>query len=303
MLTSASWAAGLARRVRRQARWLVVLAAVAIHRTWTVGPQCSRDDDTIVLLDWNLENFPGDHDVAAMHEVVDRAEPTVFAVQEVLDAEALASLWPDATWSISIGGGARGQRLGAGVRDGSIDTFAEHAAFTLGGRVRPAASMRVHTHGRSFDLVVVHLKAKADGAPLRRLQWLALVDLVARLRLASEGGDIVVVGDFNTAGNHGAAHDEREVLTAALAVLGLRAIDTPPGCTAYWDGVRRDAWLEPSTLDLVFVGGFDDATISARALGACGIHRCAPIRSTDAQPDPALHATSDHCPLLLEITP
>lgn len=298
-----SWTTGLARRIRRHGQWLAVLAAVALHRAWSVGLRCGRDEGTIAVLDWNLENFPGDHDLAAMRDVVLRASPTLFAVQEVRDPEALETLWPTASWWISDRGGARGQRLGAGTRDATIEDFAEHDVFALGGRVRPAVSMRVHTHDRAFDLVVVHLKAKADGAPLRRLQWLALVDLVARLRLASDGGDIVVVGDFNTAGKDGAADDERAVLTSTLAVLGLRAVDTPPGCTAYWDGVRRDAWLEPSTLDLVFVGGFAEASITARALGACAVHRCAAIRSSEAQPDPALHATSDHCPILVEITP
>jgi endonuclease/exonuclease/phosphatase family metal-dependent hydrolase len=296
-------ASGLARRIRRHARWLAVALAVSMHRAWTVGPHCGRDDATIEVLDWNLENFPGDHDVDGMRDVVSDADPVVFAAQEINDPDALARLWPDASWSISEGGGVRGQRLGAGTRTATIDRVVEHAAFTLGGRVRPAMSMRVTTHGRSFDLVVVHLKAKADGAPLRRLQWLALVQLVMQLRAASDAGDLVVMGDFNTAGRDGVAVDERELLTHVLAGLGLRAVDTPPGCTAYWDGARRDAWLEPSTLDLVFVAGFADASVSARALGACAAHRCAAIRSSADHPDPALHATSDHCPILLEITP
>lgn len=296
-------ATGLLRRVRRHARWLAVGLAVAMHRAWTDGPRCDRDDGTIAVLDWNLENFPGDHDVDAMHDIVADADPTVFAVQEVLDHEALARLWPDAVWSISARGGVRHQRLGAGTRDATIDRVREHDAFAVGGRVRPAMSMRVTTADRAFDLVVVHLKAKADGAPIRRLQWLALVDLVSQLLASEGGGDLVVMGDFNTAGVAGVATDEREMLTSVLAGLGLRAIETPPGCTAYWDGARRDAWLEPSTLDLVFVAGFADASISARAQGACAVHRCAPIRSSEDHPDPALHATSDHCPILLEITP
>lgn len=294
--------------MKRRRRWIhlgLVAAAVVAHRLVTHPIACgSRPDpaQTLVVMSWNLENFPGDHDVARMAARIATIDPHVIAVQEVLDPAALASLAPDRRATISAKGGARGQKLGLLVDgDTTIADVVEHATIEHGGRVRPALSSHVSVGAVDFHLVVVHLKATPEGLPIRRLQWAALADLLARITLHPDR-DMIVVGDFNATGNGDlSATDEREALAAVLQPLGIRPVAIDGGCSAYWDGRRRDAWLEPSLLDLVFVRGFEGADLRARTIGACAAHACAPLRSTQAHPDPDIAGTSDHCPLVLEI--
>jgi endonuclease/exonuclease/phosphatase family metal-dependent hydrolase len=291
--------------VRRWLRPALVAAGVLAHRLLTHPIACGARPDpaqTLVVMSWNLENFPGDHDIDTMAAKIAAAQPHVIAVQEVLDPAALAELAPDRRAVLSTRGGARVQRLGLLVdEDTVVEDVVEHATVEHGGRVRPALSSHVEIGDVDFHLVVVHLKATPDGLPIRRMQWAALVDLLARITLHPDR-DVIVVGDFNTTGKGDvSAADERDELAAVLAVLDVRPVTIDGGCSAYWDGQRRDAWLEPALLDLVFVRGFDGAELRARTLGACRTHACAPLRSTAAHPDPDIAASSDHCPLLLEI--
>jgi hypothetical protein len=76
------------------------------------------------------------------------------------------------------------------------------------------------------------------------------------------------------------------------------------GCSTYWDGPRRDAWQEPSLLDLIWVGGLAEALVAeprAIALGHCARHHCAAFRSTEAYPEPDFVSMSDHCPVALDL--
>lgn len=289
----------------------LVAAAVLGHRA-LVGDgcpttSCRGGNRTLAVVTWNLENFPGDHDVAKMAARIADVDPDIVAFQEVLDAAALDALLPGRTAHVSERGGARGQRLGFAVdpEHTSVGPRTEHAALEHGGRVRPALSSHVRHGDVDFHLVVVHLKATPAGIDVRRTQWAALAELVAHLGSDGPGADdpdVIVVGDFNATGTDDmTAAEERDALGAVLGTVGLRLLAPEDGCSAYWDGRRRDAWLEPSLLDLVFVRGFADHAPRVRALGACAAHRCAPVRSTDAHPDPDVVATSDHCPVLLEL--
>jgi len=294
--------------VPRRSRWIhlaLVTAGIVAHRLLTHPIACgSRPDParTLVVMSWNLENFPGDHDVTAMAGRIAAIDPHVVAVQEVLDPAAFASLAPDRRATLSVRGGARDQKLGLLVDgDTEVADVVEHATLEHGGRVRPALSSHVSVGAVDFHLVVVHLKATPEGLSIRRLQWAALADLLARITLHPDR-DVIVVGDFNTTGNgEFSATDERDALAAVLQPLGVRPVPIDGGCSAYWDGRRRDAWLEPALLDLVFVRGFEGADLRARTIGACAAHACAPLRSTQTHPDPDIAGTSDHCPLVLEI--
>lgn len=299
-------------RARKAVRPALVAAAVVLHHLVRIdacsGSGCGTGDAELVVLSWNLENFPGDHDVAKMAARVAAEEPDVIAVQEVLDPDALAPLAPQFEPRMSTRGGARGQRLGLlfDADTTSASALAQHALFEIGGRVRPAVSSWVEHGDLDFHLVVVHLKATPSGLATRRLQWAALAELVLRLPLSGPGRgdrDIVVVGDFNTTGaGEIDAHAEREALAAVLAIAGLRPVEPVGGCSAYWDGRRRDGWLEPSLLDLVFVGGLDDFAVESEALGACRRHGCRAVRSTAAHPDADIVGSSDHCPVRVRFT-
>ncbi|MCA9694938.1 MAG: hypothetical protein KC636_35495, partial [Myxococcales bacterium] len=88
-------------------------------------------------------------------------------------------------------------------------------------------------------------------------------------------------------------------LTSVMAERGLvRAEDS--GCTAYWDGSRRDAYKVASRLDLIWHAGFTGAP-RAVALAHCARHRCQPLRSTEAYPEPDFADLSDHCPVVVDL--
>lgn len=313
-------------RSRKLLRGLVlVVAVVAAHRAWRATGGCHSPDgpdtsaDRLALVTWNLHNFPDDdgpdaHDRARLRARIEAIDPHVLALQEIHDPAALAELVPDRRVLLSEHGGARGQALGLAVDDRVevIGELVEHHALEIGGRVRPAVSAYLRVPGRGeidLHVVVVHLKAMPEGHDLRRLQWALLADVIARLPLAGPGlgdDDVIVVGDFNaTGGEQGDASRERDDLAAVLAAVGLRPLAIEGGCSAYWDGERRDAWQEPTLLDLAFVGGAfaQDLELVATPLGACARHRCAPLRSTEAYPDAEIVGMSDHCPVLVELKP
>ncbi len=269
------------------------------------GPDPS--DAALVLLDWNLHNFPNpEQDQAAMESMMTSLNPDVIALQEIADRDALAALLPEHTILASDLAGSHGQHVGVAFppTTEALAPLLEHDAVTLGRRVRPAVSTYLRTrHGLDFHVVVVHLKATPAGATLRRLQWAALAVVIARARSTGPGAgdeDIVVIGDFNTTGAPDTTTAaELADLDATMAMLGLRRVADPAGCSAYWDGSRRDAWLEPTLLDLAYVGGFPGHRMHAGAIGACARRQCRPLRSTATHPDPDIATSSDHCPLLV----
>ncbi|HWB77005.1 MAG TPA: endonuclease/exonuclease/phosphatase family protein [Nannocystaceae bacterium] len=288
---------------------LVLAHAIArpvVRSGFGCGPVDGPDgsDAQLVVLSWNLRNFPGDEqDLDAIAARIDATAPHVLALQEIHDAHALAELLPDRTILRSWGGGARGQHVGVALdeRTRLLDAPIEHDALALGGRVRPAFSTQLAVDGGlDFQIVVVHLKAAPEGAATRRIQWALLADAIARLRATSDDPDLVLVGDFNTTGDDTkSADDERRELVDVLARIGLRAVEIEGGCSAYWDGERHDGWLEPALLDLAFVAGFEEYEWRATPLGACAAHGCSALRSTAAHPDPQVAAMSDHCGVLL----
>jgi endonuclease/exonuclease/phosphatase family metal-dependent hydrolase len=308
-----------------RARTLIPIALLVLAHALARGPVraafgCGAvdgpdtDDAELVVLSWNLCNFPGkpgpgEHARGRIAERIAATAPHVLAVQEIHDAEALAELVPGLALALSEHGGSHGQRLGIAIdaRTRMIAPLFEHRALEIGGRVRPAVSSYLRTAGGiDFHLVVVHLKATPDGAELRRLQWALLADAIARVRVVGPGSgdpDIIVIGDFNPTG-HGevSAADERAALGEVLAPLGLHALPIDGDCSAYWDGARHDGWLEPTLLDLVFIGGFDERDAwRATPLGACAAHGCSALRSTAAHPDPQVVGMSDHCGVLVQL--
>lgn len=266
--------------------------------------------DRLRVVSWNLRNFPGDHDRARLREQLDALEPQVLAVQEILDPEELPTILPGFRWHASRLGGSHDQHIAIGWNPDEVQVLLprEHPEIGMGGRVRPALSAYVRDrHGTTgFHLVVVHLKATRSGHPVRRQQWPLLRRIVAsRARMGPPDDDMVVVGDFNVAGSTGAsAQAEMSALEDALAPVGLRPWESVGGCTAYWDGPRRDAWWVPSRLDLVWGRGFAALAPDERKAwpGAhCGRHRCDPLHATPHHPDPDLHGVSDHCPVVIDL--
>lgn len=301
---------------RRLVPWFVVLLGLAfgaaLHH---VPPRLTsgawlppKPDAALRLLSWNVRNFRADdHDLAWMRGTIARASPDVIAFQEVLEPEALARIVPGHTLHTTERGGRHGQKLALAydpTRVTLLEPPFEDAAISLEGKVRPALVARLarRTAGAlPFELVIVHLKATPSGHDERLLQWERLRALVAERAEPRT----IVLGDFNATGAKGGmAADERARLEDMLGAVGLRRLTIAGGCTAYWQGVRFDAWVEPTLLDLVFVGpGWDARAFphGAAALSHCARHRCLPFQSSESYPERSLASASDHCPVVFDV--
>ncbi|MCX4244941.1 endonuclease/exonuclease/phosphatase family protein [Paraliomyxa miuraensis] len=289
---------------------VIVALGVCAHaalRPLACGQDPGPDPRALRVVVWNLRNFPGGHDRPHLRDRLEQLDPSVLALQEVLDPSALPELLPGFRWHASAAGGRNGQHLVIGWDPERVDVeqLIEHEALAMGGRVRPALSGHVEPHGSGadFHLVVVHLKATRSGHAVRREQWPRLASVVEdRVRT---DGDVLVVGDFNVAGGpQHSADDELDALRHALAPTGLHLWETTGGCTAYWDGSRRDRWWEPSRLDLVWSAGLahlPEQRHRAWSGAHCAHHACAPFSASEHHPDPDLHGISDHCPIVIDL--
>ena len=279
------------------------------------GPEPGPRGDALRVVTWNLENFEGrasGHDLARIREVIDALDPDVLAIEEVKDGSALAALLPDFDLLVSDQGGGGDQHLAIAWRRDRVSLLAheEHAELSLGGRVRPALAGYLRGRdGPDFWLVVVHLKAMPDGLALRREQWPMLGDVAEQLgeRAVEQGvdHDLLIVGDFNTTGPRGAgpAVEQRE-LGEVLARAGLRRLPSASGCTAYYDGDRRDAWKQASEIDLIWARDLRESlTTDTKVVSGthCSAWRCRDFRSTAAYPVHDYESVSDHCPVVVDL--
>lgn len=321
------------RRSATRTRNLAILATALLGALfwWRFGDRLRSDlglagapvpdrDERLRVVSWNLENFGSPerghaHDLDRLREVIAELDPDVLALQEIHDVDALAQVLPEFELIASEAGGRGHQRLVIAWRPDRAERLVgpiEHPELALGGRVRPGLSAYLRgREGPDFWIVVVHLKAMPDGIDMRREQWRSLVAIAEATRLRELGSapadlDLIVLGDFNSTGpKDGSWSDEQGELVAALAPAGLERVASREGCSAYHDGRRRDAWKEPSEIDLVWIRGLAESRDDEERVHAgthCASRSCQPFRSTDAYPEPDYERLSDHCPIVLDLT-
>jgi endonuclease/exonuclease/phosphatase family metal-dependent hydrolase len=319
------------RERQRRLRWLSLAFALLVALVWAAfggeireliglaGDGPPRRGEALRVVSWNLANFEGDasgHDLPRILEVLEQLDPDVLAMQEIKDPEALAALLSGWELLVSDKGGRGRQRLAIAWRRDRVELLAtaEHPELSLGGRVRPALSayLRGREGGPDFWLINVHLKAMPDSLDVRREQWPLLVEIAeATVREPSVGQgdrDLLIVGDFNSTGPRGTYSAGPAIEQAEIAELfagvGLRRLRNATGCSAYYDGRRRDAWKEPSEIDLIWVRELHES-ISADAQVFSGTHcaasSCREFRSTQAYPVNDYVSVSDHCPVVVDL--
>ena len=269
------------------------------------------------IVTWNLHNFPEpSQDQERLQGRLKGLGADVLAIQEIHDPAALQALLPG--WQLALmtvavmvllpSARARSWtkvKIAKHLFEHRYDYRAEHAELGMRGHVRPGLSvyLRGQGGGPDFHVLVVHLKAKGEGHPLRVQQWRLLAEIARDL--LRRDPDLVILGDFNATGPAGGSPgDELAALEGRLGPLGLRRLVGPDSCSAYWDGARRDAWHEPSLLDLVWVAGLTEsqsAAAQAHPLHHCARHRCQAFRSTGAHPEPDYADLSDHCPVVVDL--
>ncbi|WAS92872.1 endonuclease/exonuclease/phosphatase family protein [Nannocystis punicea] len=312
----------MTRRRRRRPRWLGLALVLALVLTWSLagehlrrwwglpgeGAAPGKSTEQLRVATWNLRNFPAEgQDLARLSARLPELAADVIAVQEIHDAERLKQSMPGWELVLSEAGGRGGQRLGFLYDPAALELIGaprEHARLAMGGPVRPGLSgyLRARGGGPDFHVLVVHLKARDEGYALRRSQWEVLAEIVEEI--ARDDDDVIVLGDFNATGpSRGMPDEELQALDARLGKVGLQRVVNSSGCSAYWDGARRDAWHEPSLLDLVWVRGLLAAEVTkvhAEPLLHCARHACRPFRSTPTHPERDYADLSDHCPVIVD---
>jgi len=304
---------------------IAVVAAVIAHacygdilrRAFGLGgrPVIRGPGSNLRVATWNLRNFPREtKDRGRVRDNILGLQTDLLAVQEVRDPKLLRGLVPEWEFHLSERGGRGHQLLGVGFDPAKIEVVSplrEHAELELGGRVRPAVSLRVRSRRTEieFSVVVVHLKARPQGFEKRREQWPALAGVIAGVVAEAGDDNVIVLGDFNLTGPPGGVPAaEQTQLESVLRITqgtDLRLVPNDEGCSAYWEGGRRDRWKEPSLLDLIWVGGFDHRVVDnlGRSYAHCARHRCRPFRADEAYPDLDLEGASDHCPVAIDLMP
>jgi endonuclease/exonuclease/phosphatase family metal-dependent hydrolase len=157
-----------------------------------------------------------------------------------------------------------------------------------------------------FTAVTLHLESGRQAFGDRRRQNRALVDWIRGWLAAGGDPDLVVLGDFNSAGSpRGGAPGELQSMVAILGRAGLVRLENITGCTQYWEGAGdRDGVQVPSQLDHIFLTG----PLAALAVGPaqswlhCARVQCGDLVSRPGAEDGTFYDVSDHCPVTIELS-
>ena len=184
----------------------------------------------------------------------------------------------------------------------------EIAGVALEEGMRPALAAYLRSRsadGIDFTLVVVHLQSGREGFADRRRQNRALAAWVNDWVREIGDPDVIVLGDFNTAGSpRGGLAGDLQSADAILGRAGLRRLENETGCSQYWEGRGdRDGVQVPSLLDHVFFGGFGVDAVAGplQAWLHCARRECSELISRVGAEDGTFWDVSDHCPLTFEL--
>lgn len=284
---------------------------------------------TLRLASFNVRNFPLDEwpvdarlgyarstNICDLEDTLAGLDADILGLAEIRDTRRFVPILrraaPERAYRamFAVNGGRHGQHVGVAWDDARLrllDDAVEIAEVAVRPGQRAALAVRLATRGPApFDLTVVqvHLASGVDGAPVRRQQVAALAGWLDRWIAATGDADVVVEGDFNTAGlPGGSVADELAALDRLLAAVGLRRLPNAIGCSEYWEGDRVDGVLQPSLLDQVWVRGL--AALPPATEVECWLHcrraACGPLVSRAGAEDATFWDVSDHCPITFDL--
>jgi endonuclease/exonuclease/phosphatase family metal-dependent hydrolase len=238
-------------------------------------------------------------------ELVRSLDADVMAVQEIESPARLDRLvgrLGSYRVALSRCGGASGMRVGFLYRPERVafDGIDEFPELDPDGRgrcdrgERPGLLGRFRDGDRRFELLAVHLAARADEEhqALRRAQWRRALAILARRRAA--GAAVGLLGDTNSTGFSDEGSRERQFIDQQLAAAGLELRTRALGCSEYF---HERGQLRPSMLDHVALSPDFPVAGAAALRGYCAEAACRPL---GAVPPPRDYAeVSDHCPVVV----
>jgi len=282
------------------------------------------------IAQWNLRNFPLDErpqtddlgysrrtNICDLETVLGGLGAHIVALQEVCDARRFPPILRRAGGGrtmrvvFSSGGGRFGQHLAIAWDDDALELIGEPAEITevaLDEGMRPGLAAYFRSRwpgGADFTVVVVHLQATTQAYADRRRQNRALESWVNAWVTRVGDPDVILLGDFNTAGSpRGGLEGELASMDTILGRTGLHRLANATGCSQYWEGDGpRDGIQQPSLLDHVYLRGFtvDDVAEPVRAWLHCARFECREMVSRPGQEDGTFWDVSDHCPMTFEL--
>lgn len=275
----------LFRRVLWIGVMMVLLAGVGVQR------RCGGHAARSRVATFNIRMYPASpQQVEGAFRLIRSLGVAAVAVQEILDPahlEESARVHLGPTWRFVHPAVGPEQRVGVLVDESvfSVEFVRSHLETVLypGGKPALEVCLRQRSDGEILRMIVVHLRAGADGIALRARQMQALTGPVARA--VRSGEPVLLLGDFNTT-----SPGDREQLQQLAGRTGLAWSSRGLRCTSYW---RRDDGCPGTPLDHVLASD-SGATVTAR--GPCESIGCAPGASC-----PIFHdEVSDHCPVTVE---
>jgi endonuclease/exonuclease/phosphatase family metal-dependent hydrolase len=261
-----------------------------------------------------------DTDLAMAVELLDKLDFDVLAVQEINDPRAFEDLigrlgnknghryqaafstdWPHV------------QHTGIVVRAdrARIESPRVHAEVATRPTMRAGFSARIvstkepsagEPRGADFGLLVVHLASGDSGgrARLRAEQASFAAKAIADLKNESGDDDVIVVGDFNTAGQE----EEMPAFDSAItgSESGLSRQKNESACTTYYTK-GKEPLLVPSWIDHVYTSSLAerDLTVPIVSGAHCAERSCQPFESSGPESGTSYWGVSDHCPVYFEI--
>jgi endonuclease/exonuclease/phosphatase family metal-dependent hydrolase len=292
-------------------------------------PEHRVEDGHLRIVTWNVRNFPLDErpqtddlpysrrtNICDFEEVVRGLDGDLLGLQEVNDRRRFPPILRRASRDramevrISAGGGRFGQHLAIAWDSKVLELIGEPIEIpelALDPALRPGfagyfRSRRVG--GLDFTFVTVHHAAAVEGFASRRRQNRVLADWIAAWVDEVGDPDVIVAGDFNTAGSpRGGLTGDLQSLDALLGPAGFERLLNSTGCSQYWEGGERDGVQVPSLLDHVLLRGFGPETVidPVRAWLHCARFECRELTSRPGAEDGTFWDVSDHCPLTLEL--
>ncbi len=293
-------------------------------------PSTPDSESDLRIVAWNVRNFPLDErpqdadlaysrrtNICDFEEVFRGLDGDLWALQEVNDIRRFGPILRRATGERSMevryssNGGRHGQHLAIAWDADVLELVGEPieiAAVAMEPGMRPAYAAyfrSLKTGGLDFTFVTVHHESTVKGFADRRRQNRALAEWIAARVEEIDDPDVIVAGDFNTAGSpRGGFDGELQSIDAILGEAELMRLANTTGCSSYWEGRgERDGIQVPSMLDHVFLRGFNSrlVTVPLQAWLHCARSQCKEIVSRPGEEDGTFWDVSDHCPLTFEL--
>ena len=297
------------------------------------GKRAPRKQGTVRIGTWNIRWFPdGVPDNTSSYLSTDLSWLACAIAWLDVDALALAEIKPAsrsrpaldqviAQLDATTGGSyevhlddcpeSSGQHLGWLVDTSRLTArgYVTHGALNPYGaacahRLRPGFGVGLRSaRGLDFYAIALHLKSGVLGSDLalRRRSLLALDRLLREIVEDTKDTDVIILGDFNSAGCQSCEGMAGSAAEASWMDGRLKAffyparrVPTNLGCSYYYRG-------QPALLDhFVVTQAMDELPIGEHASveGYCRDARCEAI---DSEPGLANRHLSDHCPMVLSL--